>query len=85
MVILTFVAFVIHNGSIVVGELNSTIPHIQLSIIEKTWTLSIYQRTLFSIKVHVLIYNIYIGLKVAFECFQSRKEVGASQEQDKCN
>lgn len=74
MVILTFVAFVIHNGSIVVGELNSTIPHMQLSTIElistlKTvgvvlWVHTIYQRTVFSMKVHVLIYNINIGLKV---------------------
>lgn len=74
MVILTFMAFVIHNGSIVVGELNSTIPHIQLSTIELIFTLktvgivlrvhTIYQCTVFSIKVNVLVYNIYIGLKV---------------------
>jgi hypothetical protein len=74
MVILTFVAFVIHNGSIVVGELNSTIPHIQLSTIKLIstlksvgavlWVHTIYKRTVFSIKVHVLTYNSYIGLKI---------------------
>lgn len=39
MVILTFVAFVIHNGSIVVGELNFAIPHIQLITVELISTL----------------------------------------------